>query len=178
VFFEYSSAMKPIIRVAFSLLFVSSTIHAQEDKSDQPAQAVASLGVVMQLVKTNGSEVFIEHDFPDTNAKAVPKVRTVMVPVQKVVVKDGKNIVVTSYRKQQFTYMDRPTKRSSSPMTKFHKFKDIDGKIIPKNKLIGRLGMGKGKYVVQLRTAAKINAELKKAFAKDTIFLYLDDSEE
>ena len=169
-----STQSKLLASLLTASILLSSSLSAQEKKDEKKDQPSATFYVSLQLIRTDGSQIFIERDLPDPKGKPVSQVYTVMVPVQKTVVKDGKPVVVTTYITEQRTRMTRPTIRRSMSVPKNQVFKDSEGTKIPLDKLIGKLGMGGGKYVVQVPAGQTISPALMKTFAKDTIFLHFE----
>lgn len=164
------------VKLWISLLVLASTVSGQDKKDEKKTKPSASINLSLQLVRTDGTRVLIEQDVPDPNSKPVPQTFTVKVPVRKTVLKDGKPVIVVEYVQQTRTRMTRPTVRRSMTVLEHQEFRDIKGNTIPMDELIGKLGMGQGRYVVQINPGMKIPPGLMKAFSKDTIFLHFKNA--
>ena len=87
--------MRKIMRQNFVLfviaLFVlASSVSAQGEKKKADANKPVRGAIQYQLVRTNGSEIFLEQNVQDRTAPKTTVTYTVNVPVQKVKVVDGK----------------------------------------------------------------------------------------
>lgn len=142
---------------------------AQDGK--QPANVPAMFNLNLQLVRTDGSQIFIENDVPSPDGRKETKTYEVLVPVQQKVVKDGKEQTVITYRKETRTRITVARVRKSMPLPIDRYFTDRDGKELSKEKIIGLLGMGSGRYVVMLLPHQEVSAAMKKVFSKDTVFM-------
>ena len=107
----------------------------------------------------------------------MPKVTqtyTVMVPVRESKLVDGKEVQVVKYITEERTRERYKMVRKSRPMPAGYRFKDIKGNKITRKELIGKLGMGSGKMLVQIFPGQKISAEMKSLLRDDVIFMIAD----
>lgn len=154
-----------------ALFVFSSSVSAQgEKKQADPSKPVRG-AIQYQLVKTNGSEIFIEQNVQDRTAAKTTVTYTVKVPVQKAKEIDGKKITVIEYLEEQRTREQYPVVRKSRPVPKNYRFKNLKGEEITRKEMIGKLGMGSGKMLVQIFSGQTISKELKSLLKEDVIFM-------
>ena len=103
--------------------------------------------------------------------KLPPVTETVEVPYTIVVDKGGKLETVTKTRTETRTRLVNPTIRKTVEATNNYTFKSLDRKSISKAELIGRLGMGNGKMVIQVFPKQKVPEAIKRQLSKDTIIM-------
>lgn len=154
-----------------ALFVFSSSVSAQgEKKQADPSQPVRGI-IQYQLVRTNGSEIFLEQNVQDRTAPKISMSYTVKIPVQKVKDIDGKKITVIEYMEEQRTREQYPVVRKSRPVPKNYRFKNLKGEEITRKAMIGKLGMGSGKMLVQIFAGQTISKELKSLLKDDVIFM-------
>ena len=85
--------------------------------------------------------------------------------------RDGKPETVVKTRTEVRKRMVTPTIRKLVVAANNYKFKTLDRKPISKADLIGKLGMGNGKMVVQVFPKQKIPDSIKLQLSKDTIIM-------
>lgn len=166
-------------RITFFLAFVmhfQATVLAQnssQKKRSTPAVSETPVkGVIQfQLVKTNGGEIFLVKDVPEPNANQKVVTEEVKVPYTIIVEKDGKPETVVKTRTEERKRMVTPTIRKLVVAANNYKFKTLDRKPISKADLIGKLGMGSGKMVVQVFPKQKIPNSIKLQLDKGTIIM-------
>lgn len=127
--------------------------------------------VQFQMVRTDGSEIFLVKDIRDPNQKQKVVTETVEVPYTVIVDKGGKFETVTKTRVETRTRLVNPTIRKSVVATQNYSFKTLEREPISKTELIRRLGMGNGKMVIQVFPKQKVPEAIKKQLSKDTIIM-------
>ncbi len=157
-----------------SLLALSDSGFSQSEKKKADADKPVRGTLQYQLVKTNGSGIFIEQNLADRSVPKITETYTVMVPVTETRVVDGKDVQVIKYITEERTRERYKMVRKSRPMPAGYRFKDIKGNEISRKELIGKLGMGSGKMLVQIFPGQKISAEMKSLLRDDVIFMIAD----
>ena len=163
-----------VLLVGISLLTLSDVCVAQSEKKEADTDKPVRGLIQYQLVKTNGSEIFIEQNLADRSVPKVTQTYTVMVPVRESKLVDGKEVQVVKYITEERTRERYKMVRKSRPMPAGYRFKDIKGNKITRKELIGKLGMGSGKMLVQIFPGQKISAEMKSLLRDDVIFMIAD----
>lgn len=143
-----------------------------QDKKTQDQKIPARFALQFQLVKTDGSQILLVQEVPDPNKKAREQQYVVKVPVTKTIIKDGKSVTVTEFVSETRVRVVVPTIRKSVPVQKFHVLRNLAGEKIETPQLLGKLGMGEGKMVVQVFPNQTLPSEIKKLLGKDTIFMH------
>ena len=149
-----------------------SSMSFAQDKANPNQKTPVRFALQFQLIKTDGSDILMLQEIRDPDQKPREQEYIVKVPVTKAIVKDGKTVTVTEYVSETRVHLVVPTIRKTIPVQRFHVFRDLAGKEIEKLELIGKLGMGKGKMVVQVFPNQIIPSEIKKLLGKDTIFMH------
>ncbi len=161
--------------LAFVLFFHATVLAQNSSEKKLPKPAVSEQpvkgAVQFQMVRTNGSEIFLVKDIPDPNSQQKVVTEKVKVPYTIIVEKDGKPETVAKTRTEIRTRLVTPTIRKLVVATNNYKFKTLDRKPISKTELIGKLGMGSGKMVVQVFPQQKIPNSIKMQLSKDTIIM-------
>ena len=116
----------------------------------------------------------IEQNMQDRSLPKVQETYTVMIPVQRVKEVDGKKVTVVEYVKEQRTRERYVMVRKSRPVPAGYRFKDIKGTDIPRKAMIGKLGMGTGKMLVQIFPGQKNSTEFKSLLKDDVVFMIAD----
>lgn len=139
-------------------------------KTAQKEEPVTDL-VQFQMVRTDGSEIFLVKDIRDPNQKQKVVTETVEVPYTVIVDKGGKFETVTKTRTETRTRLVNPTIRKSIVAAQNYSFKNLERKAISKAELIRRLGMGNGRMVIQVFPKQKVPEAIKRQLSKDTIIM-------
>lgn len=163
-----------ILAVVIGMAVISNSVSAQGEKKKPKSLEAVRGAIQYQLVKTNGSEIFIEQNMQDRSLPKVQETYTVMIPVQRVKEVDGKKVTVVEYVKEQRTRERYVMVRKSRPVPAGYRFKDIKGTDIPRKAMIGKLGMGTGKMLVQIFPGQKISTEFKSLLKDDVVFMIAD----
>lgn len=163
-----------ILLVGISSLALSDWCVAQSEKKEADAEKPVRGLIQYQLVKTNGSEIFIEQNLADRSVPKVTQTYTVMVPVQESKWVDGKEVSIIKFVAEKRTRTRYQTVRKSRPVPAGYRFKDIRGDNISRKGMIGKLGMGSGKMLVQILPGQEISAEMKSLLKDDVIFMIAD----
>lgn len=161
--------------LAFVMFFPAAVLSQNSSEKKMSTSTVSETpvnGVIQfQLVRTNGSEIFLVKDVPEPNANQKVVTEEVKVPYTIIVEKDGKPETVVKTRTEERKRMVTPTIRKLVVAANNYKFKTLDRKPISKADLIGKLGMGSGKMVVQVFPKQKIPNSIKLQLDKGTIIM-------
>lgn len=159
-----------------SMVLFQATLCAQNNAEKTDGKGNANDGPVsgslqFQMIRTDGSEIYLMKDVRDPNKKQQVVTQEVEVPYAIFIEKDGKRESVTKLHTETRTQLTNPTIRKSIIATNNYKFKTLDRKSMSKVELIGRLGMGRGIMVVQVFPKQKIPEAIKRQLSKDTIIM-------
>lgn len=160
--------MKNVVLPILIVGLAACSLTAQDaNKSRQ----VSRLNLNFQLVRTDGTNIYIEQDYQDRTAEMVELAYTVTRQVTETVEVDGKTVTRTKLVPETRTRKTYPIKRRSVPIAENYKFTNLSGKEIPKIELIGKLGMGSGRFVLSTFAGQKIPPGVSDLLDKNTIVM-------